>query len=768
MIPYRRLAALAALLLLTQTGLAQQLASAGDDAGSGTSAQLKEIVVTAERRVQNELTVPLALQAMTASQLSENHIENLTDLQFTTPGYLPTSGEGYTQIYIRGVGNNIFVGADPSVATFVDGVPRIYGSLNQNFLDVERVEVLKGAQGGLYGRNATGGVVNIITYQPSTTQPFSGDSLIDYGEMGTFRAAAWTNMPVSDSVAFLFSMERDSHGPYVKNLDSSSPYTAAMFPSGSAFGTPAETADLLNSHVHPDPGLDNQDYWASDDKMLLKPTDSLKITVAGDYSAKVDSGGSANVDITPAYAQAYLTGLLTAFGFNPNLPPGVDRGANGSFTLSEGDAAYVDTWDYGGSVTAVWSAPSVDVTSISAYRGQTTNFASGANGGSAPDVDEEVDIHRDFAYQELRAQSTSASAFSWIGGATYLTSNVSSHTGVALLGGLAPAADIRSVDTVHNWSVYGLGTYDITPLLSLTVSYRYEHETNVADYTVPTVATAGANLSKSIPSATLSYKLGDDGNVYVRWARGVKSGGVNPTTAPSNFPQGAPGEIFAPEQVDTYEAGYRHALFNHSVQLTTDVFYNNYNNMQFTDHANPAYSSTIILAIVNARSARTYGAEESLDWRLAAPVTVGINLGYLDATYTNAELMNSPVLASFDYNGKTMLNAPRWQGSFTGDLDQPLTGRLDLVGNVVVSYISRTVFDYSEVPGVLPDADGPAYWLTNARIGVQTSDGRYSLSLYAKNLFNRVYYTYGNAATTGDLLLWGDPRVIGGEVTARF
>jgi len=117
MIPYRRLAALPALLLLMQTGIAQQLASAGGDAGSGTSTELKEIVVTAERRVQNELTVPLALQAMTSAQLSENHIENLTDLQFTTPGYLPTSGEGYTQIYIRGVGNNIFVGADPSVAT---------------------------------------------------------------------------------------------------------------------------------------------------------------------------------------------------------------------------------------------------------------------------------------------------------------------------------------------------------------------------------------------------------------------------------------------------------------------------------------------------------------------------------------------------------------------------------------------------------------------------------------------------------------------------
>ena len=127
-----------------------------------------DIIVTAQRTSQKLMDVPLAIVAQSSEQLQNNGIKQITDLQFTTPGYNVSDSNGYTQVFIRGVGNAIFVGADPSVATFIDDVPRIYGSMVNNFVDVDRVEVLKGAQGGLYGRNATGGVINIITKQPST------------------------------------------------------------------------------------------------------------------------------------------------------------------------------------------------------------------------------------------------------------------------------------------------------------------------------------------------------------------------------------------------------------------------------------------------------------------------------------------------------------------------------------------------------------------------------------------------------------------------
>src|SRR5579859_7243892 len=158
------------LFLAMGPALAQQSDSGG----------LQEIVVTAQRQEQSVLSVSDSVQALAGQQLQDVGIHDLTNLQFVVPGYLPTMGSGYTQIFIRGIGNSVFVGADPSVATYIDDVPRIYGSMVNQLIDVDRVEVLKGAQGGLYGRNATGGVVNVVTRQPQTNT-LTATGLIDYG-----------------------------------------------------------------------------------------------------------------------------------------------------------------------------------------------------------------------------------------------------------------------------------------------------------------------------------------------------------------------------------------------------------------------------------------------------------------------------------------------------------------------------------------------------------------------------------------------------------
>src|SRR5580704_3841356 len=108
-----------------------------------------------------------------------------------------------------------------------------------------------------------------------------------------------------------------------------------------------------------------------------------------------------------------------------------------------------------------------------------------------------------------------------------------------------------------------------------------------------------------------------------------------------------------------------------------------------------------------------------------------------------------------------MLNSPEWQLAFTGNLDQPISDRLHIVGNVVESYVSKQIYDQSLIPGTLPDADGPAYWLTNVRLGVRTADHRYELAIYANNLFDTAYYTYGSSQSFGDSLSWGNPRIVG-------
>jgi len=320
---------------------------------------------------------------------------------------------------------------------------------------------------------------------------------------------------------------------------------------------------------------------------------------------------------------------------------------------------------------------------------------------------------------------------------------------------------------VHNWSVYVQADYDLTAKLNLTASGRYVRETNHAEFTLPTLSQSSTLEDKFLPSVTISYKV-PDGNIYARWAQGFKAGGINPVAAPIYFPPGIEGSVFGPETVNTYEVGYRQGLLEHKVDLTTAIFYNDYKDVQFSAHANPAYAATIILAIVNGGSARTYGAEESLNWRVINPLTVGVTAGYLNARYKDFSLTNSPVLADFNLDGQTMTNSPTWQLSFSGNLDQPITGAYHLVGNVLVTHVSDVIFQYSNIPGVLPNAVAPGYWLTNARLGIRTSDNKYEVSLYANNLFNAAYYTFGNSGPTGNQLTWGNPRVIGGEITARF
>jgi iron complex outermembrane recepter protein len=760
-------ASLLALPMIAAPALAQQappvIATAQNDA-------LQEIVVTAQRREESVLQVSASVQAFTGEALTQQGITNLVNLQYVTPGYLPSESSGYTQIFIRGVGNSIFVGADPSVATYIDDVPRIWGSMVNNLVDVERVEILKGAQGGLYGRNATGGVVNIVTLQPDTNA-FAANGLFDYGDYNTFRGAGYLNIPLAPQVAFSMSVERDSHNPYIRNISiNPTPYQPDMF-SGTSFVpglTPTILAGVLNSGVSPSAGYNDASFTASDAKLLIKFSDTFKLTIAGDDSIKTDSDGGAIYQTEPLVTQAAVAGTIGAFtGFTVNLPPGFIAGSNGKFTTSMGLPTVVNLVDNGISGTMVWNGPGVDVTSISAYRHQFTNFYTDLAASTVPSDSVSVRNFKHFVYQEFRVVSTDAGPFHFLGGATFLHNDFTGNTLVFVLTPLY-TAPLTHVNTyVKDESVYAQVGYDFTEKLNLTVSGRYIHETNDTGFEQPVISNAQTTESKGLPSVTLSYAL-DHGTAYARFARGFKAGGVNPVASPTAFPEPSEGSVFGPEQVDTYEVGYRQALLEGRAQLTTAAFYNNYKDLQVSAHAQPQYASEIILAIVNAKSARTWGLEETFNMRVLPPLTVGVNAGYLNAQYTNFEIQNNPVLSNFNLNGTEMTNAPKWQIGMTAALDQPLTGELHLIGNLLESYISAVNYGPSGAP-YLPPPNGWAYWLMNARIGVGAADGRWSAQFFTNNVFNRSYITYGESgAGTGNVLAWGNPRIMGGEVTFKF
>jgi iron complex outermembrane receptor protein len=661
------------------------------------------------------------------------------------------------------------VGADPSVATFIDDVPRIYGSMVNNFIDVDRVEVLKGAQGGLYGRNATGGVVNIITKQPDTTE-YKADGRISYGEHQTFEVAGYLNAPIGDKMAFSLSGDRIKHNPYIENVAPATPYTAADFVGNSFIGTPAQTAAFLSSANDPR-GLADENFWAVDGKLLIKPTDNFKITIAGDFSNKNDSSGNALYTTTPANNQGSLAGFLAAdAGATTNLPPGFIIGNPGKFKVAVAYPGFVKLKDSGESATAVWNLPGVDLSSITAYREQHTDFITDLAASSAPLFAADVNNVKHYFYQEFRGVSAMEGPLHLIGGATYLLSQYNGQTILNILTPLVVGVpSVHAFDQVRNYSIYAQGAYDITQQLVFTVSGRFVHEANNAHFVFPVDARTGLTEQKFLPSATLSYKLPDSGNVYIRWAKGFKAGGVNPVAAPTVFTDPyTQGGIFKGETVDTFETGIHVPLLDNKIQASSSIFYNNYKNLQTVAHANEAHAA-IIEAIINAGSARTYGVEGSLDWRVARPLTVGLTAGYLNARYKKFGNSDPTVLATFNLDGTRLTNAPETQYSFNANFDQPITPQLRLVASTLITHTANFLWEQSGNPGVIPDVTQDAYWLVNARIGVRTQDDKLGLSVYANNLFNSAYTTYGSsAALTGDLLNWGNPRIVGVEITARL
>ena len=453
------------------------------------SSGLEEIVVTAERRAQNILTVPMAITATSGAELEKNGIRNFDELQFITPGYLATDIAGATEIYIRGVGNNVDIGADPSIALFIDDVPRIFGQMFNQFADVERIEILKGAQGGLYGRNATGGVINVITRQPNTDQT-EGRAEVSYGQKSTLTVGGFLNVPINDRLAWSVAGEHDAHDPYTLNLFATkTPYTAAMFPTGSYLGTPQQTADFFNSGVHPiDTGLANQDLWSADAKLLVKPIDNLKITFAFDYNDKSDTDGNQLYQSTPAFVLGVIqNGFFPEVGINAQLPPSLAVSGNGKFTTTKSTEPLLDIRDYGGSATAVLSLPYVDLTSISAYRWNEEAFHNEElEDLPIPAIVLDLSYRRQFFYQELRGISTDTGPFHFLGGGTWLRESQASGSDLSLLPPLVNAVpNAISSQVIKNWSVYGQVGYDFTQAWNLTASGRQIHETNSSNFTLP-------------------------------------------------------------------------------------------------------------------------------------------------------------------------------------------------------------------------------------------------------------------------------------------
>ena len=711
-----------------------------------TSDGAQEIVVTAQHRSENVMTVPLAISALPGASLQASGIKDLTGIRFSTPGFIAQSGTGYTQIYIRGIGNGVYVGADPSVATFVDEVPHVYGSLVDDLVNVERVEVLKGAQGGLYGRYASGGVVNIITRQPSDT--LAGQIRLTGATRSTFQGSAYLNLPLGERAAMNVSVTRNWHAPYRKNVAYRQPYTG---PGASTFNALALPGDLQDQNV-----------WSVDSKLRVNLTDAVKVTFQGDYTNKHDADGNGWINTTPALTYGTYVYLAGLFGATPVAPwPTLTIDQDKSYGAI---ASRSWTKDFGGSFKTEASLGGVDLTSTTAYRGNESQFQGDIGASPVPIAGFSTNFRRHFFYQELRAVSSGSGPFKWLVGATYFKDHIDASIIGITLG--IPGAATTSTTNTRNYSIYGQASYDLSDKLTFQASLRYANERKSVAFPASGALFAVANTStvdKFIPEATLSYKL-DGGTIYARYAKGFKTGGPNPLVRPDRLPVGQQiGLILKPEEVDTFEIGLKTELFDRKVQFTSAIFYNKYRGVHVTTSGTVG-NTDISNALINLGDARTYGAEASINWRVSPPLTISANIGYLNAQYQNAVFAGNAFLRPINASGNDMILAPKWQGGAQIAYDQPINDKFRFKGNVLFAYIAHHEFTASENPTAAQDA----YATVNLRAGLATIDDHYSLALFVNNVFDKRYFVFGSASSLSSFEVPGSPRRFGATVEAKF
>lgn len=788
------------ILALSSTALVLSPTAAQAQKAPAEQADSGEIIVTAQRREQSLLSVPLAITAVTGLTLTKTGVNDITSLRFNTPGFTSTSGTGYTQIYIRGIGNRIFVGADPSVATFIDDVPRIYAALVDDLVNVERVEVLKGAQGGLYGRNATGGVLNIISRQP--TDELKVQARVSYGQKKSLDANVYVNVPLNENVAMNLVVSRKSHDDYVKNLATPNPYqsyAALSAAQATALGDTGQRAYLLANPAlasrldAPTQKGDtaNQDQWYVEGKIRLQG-DNFKVTLGADYSQNDDAAGNAFQSANPNKAFGIYRFLMGSTG------PALFGGATGPAALPlayysppQGKFETVSSIksttlqkDYGASAKVDIDLPIMTLSSISAFRWNSSRFRNDIGQGNAPLAGFSTNFRRRFVYQEVRMVSNGDGPFTWLAGATFFHEKIQNSLLSIVLGVEFPPT-IATTKT-NAFSGYAQGEYSVTDKLKLIGSVRYVTETKSALYPAQTVsifnfapntpvagqpqglvrgvavpqASGSTSVSKLLPSATISYELDTGGNIYARWARGLKTGGANPLVHPAQ----TLGTInaFKPEKVDTFEIGYKANLFDRRVQITTAAFYNDFRGLQV---AKAGYTG-LPFVLFNAGSAETYGAEVSVDWRVSPVFTLAANLGYLHARFKQFGSPGIPQLqvAAFNQSGQRLVQSPTWQGGATAALDMPITSQFNLAATVLYSFNSR----YCTSDDCNPIVNQKAFSLVNTRVGIKTSDERYGLYLSVKNLFNKRYTLFGTSSPTSDYTIPGAPRIISGQIEVKF
>ncbi|UZW57257.1 TonB-dependent receptor [Sphingobium sp. JS3065] len=696
---------------LTSPAWAQAAGSAQDLTGADAEHAATDIVVTAQRRAENLQKVPLAITALSADQLNSQGIETVADLGGKVPGLSVQKFNGIVQPFLRGIGSSTSTaGVESSVAVYLDGV--YFSRLPSSFFDlanVERVEVLKGPQGTLFGRNSTGGVINVVTREPSFNPELKAS--IGYGRFDAVDGSMYVSSGLSDTVAMSASVTGKTSDGYGFNAITDNRY---------AF----EDSLLINS------------------KLMFKPSADSKVLLSGFYSWSENSGNKAAFPGTSSLGLNYYYDQILGLGlgvpragnvYGDNAPDARKLG----FYESVSDPDQRDEFKvYGGSLKIEQNLGIATLVSISGYSHVSQNSSYGdyvpAPAPPAP-IEFLVPAYSrvNLFTQELQLVSKRGSAFDWIFGLYYLNSKTSYTADtvfdIPLFYGDTPLT-APAAARVKSYAAYAQASYNVTPELKFTGGLRYTWDKTSGEGSQGGVVVVPPDTSKvHKPSykVAVDYQVTPDVMVYALYSHGFKSGAYNILTYSSPATD--------PEELDDYEIGLKTELFDRRARFNVAAFWYDINNPQVQLITN----GTTFLS--NAGGARVKGAEADLTVRAAQGLNLRGSLSYLDAKYTdytnapagrpNFVLGGSDVLPPIDASGNRLPFAAKWSFNLGGDYTID-TG---------VGAITLTA-DWFHNSGYTFEPDEflrqGAYDLVNAQIKLQASDNL-AVRFWGRNLLDK-------------------------------
>lgn len=712
--------------------------SATDASEPEASSGVQDIIVTAQKRKEVAQDVPISIVAFSNETLAQRGVTSTNDLPLIVPGFSIAGSAQNNLYFIRGIGSQqVGTGTFAAVSTFVDGVYAPFtASALKGLSNIGSIEVLKGPQGTLFGRNSTGGVIQINTKDP--TQELSGDFSATYQNYNHYAFTGYLSGSLGENVAADISFIADDQQK--------------------GFGRNITTgADVFKRRL-----------FAVRSKLIVDLSDTTSVRYISEYSSvKSDFGAIISIP----------TGLNELF----NLVTGGPLLIPGKYNVAgESPNGYtVDSW--GGSIKVASDFDWAEFSSISSYTGMKGRTDVDFDGTPQTFAPTATDSRENVFTQEFQLSSPTNSKFVWTVGAFFLK-----HKGFTdpftfsspistIVFGAPPGTDYLLFAETGTTSIagYAQATATIFPETRLTLGARYTHDKR----TIKGFATAGgvvrpssvgndsATFGKPTFRVALDHDFTRDFKVYASWNRGFQSGTYNSNSAGGYNPLVNP--VLRPENIDAYEIGFKSELFDRQLRFNMAAFLYNYTNLQ-----QQTYDNNVLVSL-NAGAARTKGIDLELLYQPSKNFSIGFSAAYLDAKYT--DYANAPGFFTVrtpagglayvaqpipNAKGNRLAFSPEWMTSaFVTHTLETSIGDFETNASISTNsgYFAEPSNGYKE----------PSFYVINVRETWSPTEN-ISLSVFVKNLNNRFYYqgliTALPTGVTGNTP--GAPREYG--LTARY